>query len=254
MRGRLAVSAQSIRKYSSELEERVYERTRQLEDKRKQNEHLFKQLITSQEDERKRLARELHDESLQTLSAVLMKIEMCMFHPEQATHKKIEEMRNILAEIIKGMKKFIQNLRPTVLDDLGFEASVVWLLDRNLRDTGIACYLNMNEFSDNKLTPQMEITLFRIIQEASINITRHAQAKHVFVYIQTDKKTFFMSIEDDGEGFDTASVFKDTFSGRGLGILGMKERTALLNGKLTICSEPDAGTMLLCTIPLVSEV
>lgn len=250
MRGRLAVSAQSIRKYSSELEERVYERTKQLEDKRKQNEGLLKQLITSQEDERKRLARELHDESLQTLSAVLMKIEMCMFHPEQATHKKIEEMRNILAEIIKGMKKFIQNLRPTVLDDLGFEASIVWILDRNLRDRGINCHLNMNDFSDGKLTPQLEITLFRITQEASANIARHAQARNVFVYIRTDEKTFSMNIEDDGEGFDTSSVFKDTFTGRGLGILGMKERTVLLNGKLTICSQQGAGTMLLCTIPL----
>jgi signal transduction histidine kinase len=250
MRNRLAVSDQSIRKYSSELEERVYERTKQLEDKRKQNERLFKKLITSQEDERKRLARELHDESLQTLSAVLLKIEMCRLHPEQVTDKKIEEMRNLVAEIINGMNKFIQNLRPTVLDDLGFEASIVWILDRNLRDRGINCHLNMNDFSDGKLTPQLEITLFRITQEASANVARHAQARNVFVYIRTDKKTFSMNIEDDGEGFDTSSVFKDTFTGRGLGILGMKERTALLNGKLTICSQPGAGTMLLCTIPL----
>jgi signal transduction histidine kinase len=257
MRGRLAESAERIRRYSSQLEERVYERTKQLEDrtlqledKRKQNERLLKQLITSQEDERKRLARELHDESLQTLSVVLLKIEMCRLHPEQATQKKIEEMGGIVAEIIIGMKKFIQNLRPTVLDDLGFEASIVWLLDRNLKDKGVTCYLNMNDFSDEKLTPQLEISLFRIIQEALINITRHAQARNVFVHIKTDEGTFSMSIEDDGEGFDTASLFKDTLTGRGLGILGMKERAALLNGSLTVCSAPGSGTLLLLRMPL----
>jgi two-component system, NarL family, sensor histidine kinase NreB len=140
-----------------------------------------------------------------------------------------------------------------VLDDLGFEASIVWLLDRNLKEKGITCHLNMQNFSDALLTPELEITLFRIIQETSTNIARHSGAKNAFVYIKTDEKNFSMSIEDDGEGFDTASAFLNTLTGRGLGILGMKERAAHMNGSLTVCSAPGSGTVVLCKIPLSPE-
>lgn len=250
MRKRLADSLQSIQSYSVGLERRVYERTLELEEKQRQNELLLKKLIRSQEDERKRIARELHDESLQMLSAALLKIEMCRLRPGSVSPEKIEDVKNIIAGVITGANNIIQNLRPTVLDDLGFEAAVVWLVDRNLKDKGIDCHLHMDDFSADLLTPELEITLFRILQEAISNIARHSNAKNVFVHIKTGGNKYTMVVEDDGDGFDTSTVFKDTLTGRGLGIMGMKERASLLNGRLTVCSKPSAGTVVLCRIPL----
>jgi signal transduction histidine kinase len=156
--------------------------------------------------------------------------------------------------VINEMTKVIQNLRPTVLDDLGFEAGVIWLIDRNLKERGINCVMNLEELEEDKLRPELQVTLFRIIQEVTTNIARHAQAKNVSILIKNDEKLFTMTIEDDGTGFDTETVFENTLTGRGLGILGMKERATQVNGVLKICSTPQNGTIVLCTVPLSPEV
>jgi signal transduction histidine kinase len=252
MRKKLSLSLDGIHRYSVELEERVWQRTRQLEEKQRAVTTLLKKLITSQEDERKRIARELHDESLQTLSATLMNVEMCRLHPELITNEKVTMIRDTVSRVINEMNKVIQNLRPTVLDDLGFEAAIAWLVERNLRDKGIHCRLNMIELQEEKLPPELQTALFRIIQETTANIARHAQASNAFIHIKTDEKNFSMIIEDDGIGFDISFVFANTLTGRGLGILGMKERASQMGGALKVCSRPDEGTMVLCTVPLPS--
>jgi len=140
------------------------------------------------------------------------------------------------------------------LDDLGFEAAVVWLIDRNLKERGINCFMNLQELEEDKLRPELQITLFRIIQELTTNIARHAQAQNVLIHAKNDDKLFSMTIEDDGTGFDTETVFENTLTGRGLGILGMKERATQVNGTLRICSHPNQGTMVLCTVPISPEV
>jgi len=249
-RVKLAASLESIQQSNIELERRVRERTRQLEDKQLSIKALLKQVIAGQEDERKRIARELHDESIQALSAVLMNIGVCKLHPELITPERVSAVYNDITRIINEMNHLIQNLRPTVLDDLGFEASIVWVLERNLKHKGIKCHLNMNDLTDRPFTPEFQITVFRMVQEASTNIARYSQAQNVFVHMKNNDQQFTMSMEDDGKGFDTALALKDTLSGRGLGILGMKERAALLKGHMTVCSAPEAGTMLLLRIPL----
>jgi signal transduction histidine kinase len=255
MRIKLAASLESIQRQNLELEQRVRERTRQLMEKQVMNETLLRKLITSQEDERKRIARELHDESLQTLAALLMNIEMCRLHPDLITPEKVSLMRDTVTRVINEMTKVIQNLRPTALDDLGFEAGIVWLIDRNLKDRGIACHVDMQELVEDKLPPELQVTLFRIFQEATMNIARHAEAKNVYIRIRNDDKMFSMTVEDDGKGFDTESlsVFENSVSGRGLGTLGMQERAAQVNGKLKIYSVPGQGTTVLCTVPLTRE-
>lgn len=255
MRMKLAASLESIQRQNLELEERVRERTRQLVEKQVMNETLLRKLITSQEDERKRIARELHDESLQTLAALLMNIEMCRLHPDLISPEKVTLMRDTVTRVINEMTKVIQNLRPTALDDLGFEAGIVWLIDRNLKDRGIACHVDMQELVEDKLPPELQVTLFRIFQEATMNIARHAEAKNVYIRIRNDDKMFSMTVEDDGKGFDTESlsVFENSVSGRGLGTLGMQERAAQVNGKLKIYSVPGQGTTVLCTVPLTPE-
>jgi len=254
MRQKLADSLDSIQRQNLELEQRVKERTFQLEEKHAVNRVLLRKLITSQEDERKRIARELHDESLQTLSALLMNIEMCRLHPDQITPQKVTLMKDTVTHVINEMTKVIQNLRPTVLDDLGFEAGILWLIDRNLKERGINCFVNLQNLEEDKLRPELQVTLFRIIQEVTTNIARHAQAKNVLIHVKNDHKLFTMTIEDDGTGFDTGTVFENTLTGRGLGILGMKERAAQVNGTLKVCSAPDHGTMVQCTVPLSPEV
>ncbi|HTG01341.1 MAG TPA: HAMP domain-containing protein [Nitrospirota bacterium] len=249
-RAKLAMSLKSIQQYSEDLEQRVYDRTKLIEEKQLAIQTLLKKVITTQEDERKRIARELHDESLQALSAVLMEIGVCKIRPDMISPKKISELYDHITKIINETNNLIQNLRPTVLDDLGFEASIVWILDRNLKTRGIKCHLNMKELSDRYLAPDFQITLFRLVQEATTNIARHSNAHQVFVFMKDDGKYFTMSIEDDGDGFDTKTVLNDTTSGRGLGILGMKERAALLKGQLTVCSSPGTGTSVFLKVPL----
>ncbi len=253
MRQKLSVSLESIQRQNIQLEQRVRERTMQLEEKQFMNATLLRKLITSQEDERRRIARELHDESLQTLAALLMNIEMCRLHPDMITQEKVAAMKETVTMVINETTKVIQNLRPTVLDDLGFEAGIIWLIDRNLKEKGITCFVNLRDLVEEKLPPELQVTLFRMLQEVTTNIARHAKAQNVCISIKNDKKAFIMNIEDDGQGFDTATVFKDTRTGRGLGILGMKERAAQVNGKLLVCSMPGHGTTVLCTIPLSPE-
>lgn len=253
MRLRLAESLDSIQRQNLELEQRVRERTRQLEEKQVLNEMLLRKLITSQEDERKRIARELHDESLQTLSAILMNIDMCRLHPELITPEKVSQMKETVTRVLNEMTKVIQNLRPTVLDDLGFEAGIIWLIDHNLKEKGISCFINMDNLIEEQIPPELQITLFRVFQEATMNIARHAQAQNVFIHIRNDRRRLIMRIEDDGNGFDTASVFDNMTTGRGLGILGMKERVAQVNGTITICSLPGQGTTVQCSVPLSQE-
>jgi len=253
MRHKLAVSLESIQRQNVHLEQRVLERTRQLDKKQLANATLLRKLITSQEDERKRIARELHDESLQTLAALLMNIEICRLHPALITVEKVSTMKETVTMVINETTKLIQNLRPTVLDDLGFEAGIIWLIDRNLRDKGITCFVNLRELMEENLPQELQVTLFRMFQEVTMNIARHAMATNVCISIKNDEKAFIMNIEDDGQGFDTATVFDNKRTGRGLGILGMKERAAQVNGKLLVCSAPGHGTIVLCTIPLSAE-
>lgn len=253
MRVKLAQSVDSIQQYNAELERRVRERTRELEGKRAAIQTLLKKIISSQEEERKRIAREMHDETLQALSAILMDVGVCKLRPDLMTPGKVSTMYESITKIINEMNSLVQNLRPTVLDDLGFGPSIVWVLERNLKDRGINYYLNMNGSTGRRFSPEFEITLFRIIQEASANIARHARAESVFVQLGRKNGILLVTIEDDGRGFDTGTLFHDNLKRRGLGILGMKERAALLDGRLTVCSSPEAGTMVSLEIP-VQEV
>ncbi len=253
MRMKLDESLKSIQRHNLELEERVRKRTHQLEEKQLMNTSLLRKLITSQEDERKRIARELHDDSLQTLAAILMNIEICRLHPDLITVEKITMMKETVTRVISEMTTVIQNLRPTVLDDLGFEAGIVWIVDRNLREKSILCDVNMEDLVEDLIPPEIQISIFRIIQEATTNVTRHSGARNVFLLIRNDDRSFFVSIEDDGNGFDTETVFENTFTGRGLGILGMKERAVQVNGSLEICSSPGNGTTVTCRVPLRLE-
>lgn len=252
MRSKLAESLENIQKQNIELESRVMKRTMEIWQSQQKVESLLKMVISSQEDERKRIARDLHDETMQTLSALLMKIDMCKLYPENISLEKMEEMRGILLNSLDGIHNIIQNLRPAVLDDLGLEAAIRWLLDKHLKDKGITCFFNAIGTIERRLNSMIETTLFRIIQESIINIAKHSKAENGFVILKYQKDALAVTIEDDGEGFDVPSVLRQTDGVRGLGVLGIRERVNLLDGRFELCSTPNEGTRIDILIPLKS--
>jgi signal transduction histidine kinase len=250
MRGKLADSLERLQQYNVELESRVIERTREIEQSKEMIKDLLKKVISVQEEERKRIARGLHDETMQSLSAILMKIDMCKLNPEDLLVNKVDEMKDIVLKTLDDIRNMIQNLRPSILDDLGLEAAIRWLLDKHLGEKGIQYFLNIMGTQGKRFTPNVEITLFRITQEAVVNIARHAGADNVFVIFKIGKNSVNVDIEDDGAGFDVQYALKRTEDARGLGILGMKERVNLIGGNVKICSEPERGTRISLKIPL----
>ena len=253
MRVKLADSLETLQQYNIELERRVSERTREINQSHKKVEKLLNKVITAQEEERKRVARGLHDETMQSLSAILMKIDMCMLYGECSSQEKIGEIRGIVLNTLEGIRTMIQNLRPSILDDLGLEASIRWLLDKHLWEKGITYFYNITGDHSGRFDPHFEATLFRIIQEVIVNIARHAEAENVFFIMKLGDHDIKVDIEDDGKGFDVKSALKRTEDGRGLGMLGMKERVYLMDGKVLICSEPGCGTRISLWIPLKSH-
>jgi signal transduction histidine kinase len=251
MRLRLHDSLEKIKRQNIELEQIVMERTRQLRESQRKISALLKQVISSQEEERRRIARELHDETLQDISAFLMKMDMCRLYPEKIDIEKIEEMRGILVNIHQGIQGIIQNLRPSILDDLGLEASIKWILEKNLKEKGINYFFEIRGKGNMRLDHQIETTLFRIIQEAISNVAKHAYAENVFVLLKRSDEYINVEIEDDGVGFDVEAALNNVSpDGRGLGIIGMKERASLFDGLLSICSAPAMGTRITLKFPL----
>jgi signal transduction histidine kinase len=257
MRVKLVESMERVQHHTQELEIRVQERTRQINESQKRVEMLLQKAISTQEDERKRIARELHDDTLQELSAALIRIDMCKIHPEGISMNKIDSIRSIIVKALDGITGLIQNMRPTLLDDLGLVPAIKSLLDVHLGARNINYFFNTSGVADKRFRPELEITLFRIIQEAVVNIARHSKATNVFVLFTIENKTVNVEVEDDGEGFELKKLFHagayDTVDLRGLGLLGMKERVALIGGKIEVCSQPGLGTRVDIRIPLTER-
>ena len=255
MRVKLADSLDDLQRSNAELERKVEERTRQISDNRRQIKDLLKKVITSQEEERRRIAREFHDVIMQDLAAAVIKIDLCRQYPENRTPEKIDAIKGIVENSIDEVYSIIKNLRPSILDDLGFGAAVRWLLDHHLESRGIHCHVTIsNDINDLPLEPETEIELFRIIQEAITNIAKHAGAQSVFVLMELRNRNLCIEIEDDGCGFDYENVLQVTDSARGLGLMGMRERASFLNCSFSICSTSGHGTRLSLRVPLDNEV
>ncbi|MBF0505958.1 MAG: HAMP domain-containing protein [Nitrospirae bacterium] len=255
MRKKLAESVESIKNQNIELEDRVAERTGQIRESRRQVKHLLKKVISSQEEERTRIARGIHDTILQDLSAFLIKLDICRLQPDRVTIGKIDEMRNIVIETMDNVHSVIKDLRPSILDDFGIDASITWLMKNHLAEKGINFYFDVDFPDERRLSPEVEITLFRILQEAIINIKRHANAENVFVSLEVGDAFIEISVEDDGCGFDVDKLMGHPVEGgRGLGIIGMKERASLLGGNLFVYTKPGWGTRICMQIPLNGTV
>jgi signal transduction histidine kinase len=249
MRVQLAASLDSIQRQNLELEQRVAMRTSQIRESRQKVRSLLKKVISSQEEERKRVARHLHDEILQDISAILINLDICKVRPEDFSVQRCDEIRAIAMKTIDSVRNVIQDLRPTVLDDLGLHAAIKWLVEKHLMAKGISCSLEIYP-ADKRFPRQIERVLFLIIQEAIINIARHADAAKVFVTLIADYREVYVTIEDDGKGFNVSEALRAaSVSTRGLGILGMRERAVLADGKFEISSISGKGTSICVIVP-----
>ena len=213
---------------------------------------LLKKAIAAQEEERKRLARELHDDTSQQLTALGMQIDLIERALPDAPPKaaaRLADARALVGRMIDGVHRVIYDLRPSMLDDLGLLPAIKWYAERRLAPRGIAVQF---EFPDApiELPPEVLTAVYRVVQEALSNIERHAQAETVLVACDLSPDRLTIEIEDDGIGFDPEEMNQPRESGQGLGLLGMRERLFLVGGTLAIESQAGQGTRILVQVPV----
>jgi two-component system sensor histidine kinase UhpB len=213
---------------------------------------LLERLIAAQEEERKRVARELHDDLGQSLSSTALSVEIANKALESDPSNASEHLaraNDLIADATDRMYDLILGLRPSVLDDLGLLAALRAHAARTLEPEGIEYQILSSGLSD-RLPSHLETALFRIFQEAMSNVIRHAEASHVNMSINTEDSILVAKMVDDGMGFNPETYDTDGLEERGLGILGMRERATLVGGEVEIDSQPGRGTELQIIIPL----
>jgi len=264
MRIRLAESVERIQQYSFELENRVADRTKELMQSKEKLAVLLREVITAEEEERRRIARELHDDTSQSLNVTMISLDSVIsrYSDYDPVRKQLKQIREQCMIMLKGVHSLINDLRPTVLDDLGLESAIKWVLEKHLGDHGIQYYIDTKGDSEGLKTRcrgildygKIELVLFRVIQEAIINVSKHADAENVYVTLEFGDSSIEMEVEDDGKGFDLEGDLESARTGTyiGLGLLGMEERIALLDGKLTVWSEPGEGTRIKVYVPILT--
>jgi PAS domain S-box-containing protein len=210
-----------------------------------------RRLIEAQEAERQSLARELHDEIGQVLTAVRISLQAAQStQREDASLPELEESIVIVDEALGRIHDLCLELRPSLLDDLGLAAALRWYVDRYRQRTGIAAEV-LNGFEGRgRLPQQLETQCFRIAQEALTNVARHAQASRVSIQVKCAADKLVLTIIDNGIGFDTENLLKTASSASTLGLRGMKERALAMNGRIVIESTPGSGTQIQASFPL----
>jgi signal transduction histidine kinase len=212
----------------------------ELREKREQLRALSRKLIGAQEAERRAVARELHDDLGQLLTALRMNL--------QKQGSNLAENIGLVDQAMARTRELALDLRPSILDDLGLAAALRWYVAREAKRAGLDYALEPAELP--RQPPALEITCFRLVQEAITNVARHARARKVEVSLAVEgERALSLSIRDDGQGFDVAEAYQRTAAGQSQGLLGMRERASLVGGELAIESGP-GGTSIRARFPL----
>jgi PAS domain S-box-containing protein len=213
---------------------------------------LLRRLVTAQEDERRRVARDLHDGLGQELTALILGLKALeQSVPEDAPGRdRLREVERIVNVIGREAHDLAVELRPTALDDLGLPAALTAYVDRWSERTGIAADFEPVGLGGDRLPPEVETTAYRVVQEALNNVAKHAGARRVTVMVSRQGGELVAMVEDDGRGFDPGRDGLGS-GGRSLGLLGMRERVGLVGGALVIESGEGEGTVVQARIPLV---
>jgi signal transduction histidine kinase len=213
--------------------------------------YYLKQIIAAQEEERKRIARELHDETGQALASLMVGLR----NAEQAatpeeTRRRLVDLRAVTSNTLEDVRRLALELRPSVLDDLGLAVALRRYVQDYAAHFKTDVDLQISGLDERRLSPEIETAVYRIVQEALTNVVKYAQAQHVSVLLEAHDGQFSAIVEDDGCGFDAESVLRLGIAENRLGIYGMRERAELIGGTLTIESRGGRGTTVYVRIPL----
>lgn len=212
---------------------------------------LLEKAIAAQEEERKRIARELHDETSQSLTSLMVGLKVLEEAPTlEAVRRGASELRALAAKTLKEVHHLAVELRPSVLDDLGLVAAVQRQVLDIQEKTGLEVDLHVGGMEEHRLPLAVETALYRIIQEALTNVARHSRARNVSVVLEQRDSTVVAIVEDDGQGFHVDRVFSTRGEERCLGLYGMHERASLVGGMLAVESSPGVGTTVFVQVPL----
>jgi two-component system sensor histidine kinase UhpB len=211
---------------------------------------LAARLLEAQESERRHIARELHDEIGQVLTAVQIGLQRVRRTTnDEIVDAEIDRCAAIAARALEQVRGLSLNLHPPHLDDFGLESALRWLLNHQCASAGLAAHFHAHAVP-RRLSRDLALACFRIVQEALTNIRRHANASEIRVELRCADGVLSLTVEDDGCGFDVAAAHARAASGASLGVIGMRERAALAGGTLAIEPRAAAGTLVAASFPL----
>ncbi|MDE3077534.1 MAG: sensor histidine kinase, partial [Chloroflexota bacterium] len=202
-------------------------------------------LLRAQEEERKRVARDLHDDTAQSLTAVLLELKLLAPGLPSGEAQLLEQARQQVVLALEGVHRMSLNLRPPSLEEMGLVAAIESRIDE-LQSLGGPDVRFHHPPELQRLSDLKELALYRLVQEALTNVLKHAQAGHVIVDLQASETVVSMEVTDDGVGFDQANLEPEA----GLGLFGMSERMVMVGGTLSIVSRPGQGTTISASVPL----
>jgi len=204
---------------------------------------LLAKVVTAQEEERQRISRELHDETGQALTTLLVQLKVCQgIQDRTAMREKLTEIRQLVSQAVEDVRRLALDLRPAALDDLGLVPALEWYLKERAGKSGLSIHFAAGQIKELQLPREKEVVLYRVVQEALSNTIRHANARHAWVDLGLEDGRLKISIRDDGCGFDLHQVTASNSGG--LGLLGMRERVELIGGLYEIHSKPGEGTRI----------
>lgn len=213
---------------------------------RERTQVLSQRLVTIQEEERRYLARELHDEVGQILTGLKLILEMSLRLPPEEGRANVQEAQKLVGELMSKVRQISLDLRPGMLDDLGLLPALLWYFERYTMQTQVQVRF-IHRGLENRFATEVETAAYRIVQEALTNVARHAGVQEVYVNVWADAGILSVEIEDHGAGFDAAAALAANLSS---GLAGMGERARLLGGGLTLESNVGDGTRVIAHLPL----
>ncbi|MFN3421173.1 MAG: GAF domain-containing sensor histidine kinase [Armatimonadota bacterium] len=212
---------------------------------------LLTKVVTAQEEERKRISHELHDQIGQLLTALLIQLQLLEREiSEPSLLERLKILKQLAEEISSHLHHIAWELRPPALDELGLMAALEKVTEEWSERFNIPCELVVNGSINGEVQPEVTIGIFRIVQEALTNIAKHAKASHARVSICQEDSELVVTVEDNGIGFKVNNILRHPDENKRLGLLGMMERAAMLSGTLNIDSKPGKGTKIQVRIPM----
>ncbi len=250
--GRLSSAFNAMIDDLQRAEQRNEEAKQELIRKEQSRSRLLTKVITAQEEERQRIARELHDQTGQALTSLLIGLKVAeASNSLEGAQERVRQMRDVAAQTLQDVQTLAWELRPSLLDDLGLAAALERYAALYHKHYGLDVDLQVTGFGyEDRLPTEVEVTLYRIIQEALTNVARHAQARAVSIVLERTLTEVVAVVEDDGRGFDAERVLRADDVRSRLGLYGMQERASLVGGTVLVESRPGQGTTVRVGIPL----